>query len=49
MKNKFIIKDWTGNIMFNGKTFKTFDDAWDYLFSRFDNDEDLEEFFVEKV
>lgn len=27
----YIIQDWTGRVMFNYKTFKTFDDAEDYL------------------
>lgn len=29
---KFKIKDWAGNTCFNGKTFKTFDDAWGYIY-----------------
>jgi hypothetical protein len=31
MKPKFEIQDWTGNICFNGKTFKSFEDAEEFL------------------
>jgi hypothetical protein len=53
---KFIIQDWAGNIMFHGKTFKTFEDAWEFLYEKFPNDGDLprdeqylQEFYVEAV
>jgi len=32
-KRKFIVKDWTGREMDFG-TFRTFDDAWDYLYKK---------------
>ena len=28
---KYIIKDWAGNHLFKNKTFKTFDDGWDFI------------------
>lgn len=30
---KFIIKDWAGNTCFKGKTFPSFEDAWEFLYS----------------
>lgn len=38
MKNKWHIIDWTGRIMFDGKTFKTFDDAECFLCERLADD-----------
>ena len=32
----WIIKDWAGNIKFNGKKFKSFDDGEEYLCEYFD-------------
>jgi hypothetical protein len=46
--NKFIIQDWAGNLMFNGKKFKSFDDAESYL-SEFLNDDyetDREAYYI---
>jgi formylmethanofuran dehydrogenase subunit C len=40
MKIKYVIYDWAGNEMFNGKSFKTFEDAWDYLYEVFPDEED---------
>lgn len=31
----FIIKDWAGNICFADKYFETFEDAWDFLYETF--------------
>lgn len=31
-KSKFVIKDWTGKVLFNGKSFNTFEDGWDYIY-----------------
>lgn len=31
-KPKFIIKDWMNNTCFKGITFKTFEDAWEYIY-----------------
>lgn len=55
MKTKFVIYDWAGNEMFNGKSFKTFEDGWDYLYELFpgtdddDQEEELGEFQVLQV
>lgn len=45
---QFKIFDWAGNAPFGEKLFKTFDEAWEFLFSRFE-DEDLQEFVVCEV
>ncbi len=44
----YIIQDWTGRIMFNSKTFKTFDDAEYYLSIKLgeDYDTDRQEYFI---
>lgn len=39
MKNKFIIIDWTGNLMFKGKTFESFEDGWEFIYENVDNSE----------
>ena len=31
---RYIIKDWTGKVCFFGKTFKTFEDGWAYIWER---------------
>lgn len=30
---KWVIKDWANNILFNGKTFNHFDDAWCHIYT----------------
>jgi len=37
---KYIIKDWMGNILFKGKTFKYFEDGWAHIY---ENDPEPEE------
>lgn len=55
MKDKFIIKDWAGNICFHEKEFKTFDDAWEYIWKNDPCSEKEEEegyysdYYVEKI
>ncbi len=40
----WIIKDWAGNVKFNGKKFKSFEDVEEYLCTYFEeNDMDYEE------
>lgn len=47
--SKYIIVDWANNICFNGQTFKSFDDAWDFLFETFpDDDQALDDYLVIK-
>ena len=28
----FIIEDWAGNVLFDGRTFETFEDAWSFIY-----------------
>lgn len=44
---KFIIEDWAGNVLFNGKEFDSFEDGWEFLFKRFPDEEDFSDYFVE--
>jgi hypothetical protein len=46
---KFIIIDWAGNVCFNGRTFKTWDDAEEYLCIKLDHDyeTDRQEYYIE--
>ena len=46
---KFIIKDWCGNILFNYKVFKTFDDAWEFLYEFFPDEENFDDYYVDEV
>lgn len=57
--NKYIIKDWTGIKMYD-KLFNSYEDAWDYLYTKFpvtynkdgsqnDREEELDEFWVEQM
>lgn len=32
MEQNFKIYDWTGKECFEGKTFETFEDAWDFIY-----------------
>lgn len=41
------IEDWMGNVLFNGQTFKTFLDAWDFIFQAFPDEECLDDYYVE--
>ena len=43
------IEDWAGNILFNGRTFDTFEDAWEFIYTAFPNEEDLGDYYVEKI
>lgn len=48
--DKFIIKDWAGNIIFDGKEFDNPDDAWGYLMElNPEDDGSLDEYFVVSV
>ena len=42
---EYIIKDWAGNDIEDN--FKTFDDAWEYIYENFE-EEDYEELHVEQ-
>ena len=43
---KFIIEDWAGNHLFRNKTFKSFDDGFDFLQEKFPDNNDLQEYWV---
>jgi len=51
---KFIIKDWAGNTCFKGKTFPSFEDAWEYIYSKYEHlsdkafEEQCQEYSVEQ-
>lgn len=34
-KNKYVIFDWAGNRLSKHGTFKSFDDAWEYIYKKF--------------
>ena len=42
----FIIKDWAGNQCFGGIEFTTFEDAWEYIYEKFDDEEEYQEYQV---
>lgn len=57
-KPKYIIKDWTSNILNHKgrfelpcfvvpKTFETFEDAWDWIYTNIDDEEVYQDLFVE--
>jgi len=48
-KNKYKIVDWMNNRIFPNKVFETFEDGWDYIYKKFDNEEDHQEYFVVNV
>ena len=35
----FIIEDWAGNHLFKDKTFKSFEDGWEFIYENVDNSE----------
>ena len=39
---EFIIIDWCSNICLQGKTFATFEDAWEYIYLQYENVSDAE-------
>ena len=46
----FIIKDSADNIMFDGREFETFDDAWGFILENIDEgDNAYDDVFVETV
>jgi len=40
LESTWIVQDWAGNRIFPEKTFKTFDDAWYFLQTKFSCDDD---------
>ncbi len=51
---RYIIRDWANNVCFKGKTFKTFEEAWGFLYEKYDHldeeefDEQMGEYEVVK-
>lgn len=43
---KYIIQDWAGNHLFKDKTFNSFDDGFAFLQETFEDDNDIQEYFV---
>lgn len=52
---KYGIFDWAGNRCFSAESFETFEDAWGFLYQRYDAlpekdfDDQMSEYFVEEV
>lgn len=51
---KFVIKDWMNNTCFKGKTFKTFEDAWEYIYIKdpmpeIEDAHWFDDYFVEEI
>lgn len=44
----YIIQDWAGNILFNGKEFETFEDGWGFILENVEdeNDNTYDDYFV---
>lgn len=53
--SKFIIKDWADNICFKGKKFDTFEEAWGFIYEKYEHleerdfDEQMSEYEVMQV
>lgn len=45
--SKYIIKDWANNIMFNGKQFDDFEDAWGFIYENIPDEESYQDIYVE--
>jgi len=48
-KHTYIIEDWAGNTLFEGRTFRTFEDAWHFIWANVEDEEELEELYVVEV
>ena len=55
---KWFIQDWAGNVMWNGKTFDSFEEGWEFIYtnapipdglSEHDQEQWFGEFYVEQV
>ena len=44
--NKYKIVDWMNNRIFPNKIFKNFEDGWKYIYDKFPNEEDHQEYYV---
>lgn len=43
---KFIIIDWASNVLFNGKEFDDFEDAWGFLYETFPDEDEFDDYDV---
>lgn len=46
---KFEVRDWADNLLFEGKTFDTFEDGWAYVYEHVADEEDYQDIYVEEV
>jgi hypothetical protein len=46
MEKEFMIEDWAGNRMFPEKTFSTFEDGWDFIYSNVEDEEMYQDVYV---
>jgi len=44
----WIIKDWAGNVIFGGKRFSTFENAWEYIYENQPDESWYTEYYVEQ-
>jgi hypothetical protein len=43
---KYEIRDWANNLLFGGKQFLTFEDAWGHVYDAFPNEEEFDDYYV---
>lgn len=43
---KFHIIDWMSNVLFGGKTFDSFDEAWGFIYEQFPDEEEFDDYYV---
>lgn len=46
---KYIIQDWAGNHLFKDQSFETFEDGWNFIYSEFPDEEELEDYYVIRI
>ena len=50
MEKTFIIQDWMSNILFNGKTFGSFEEGWGFIYENVaDEDNAYDDYYVLEV
>lgn len=42
-KNVYVIQDWAGNELLHGKTFASFEEGWEFIYSELTDKLDLQE------
>lgn len=48
---RFVIQDWAGNVLLNGRTFPSFEEGWEYILGELTDalgltEEDYQEYYV---